>query len=203
MRRIEFLCSAFILLSLVVGGASRCSASDQERLIVRDGKQMICWVRFINTMSGDCGTQSYDAVFTAKISDVKQLQGRSGQNAAKAIGAILGSDLRLSVEPEEVFKGNPPHEMQLTARQGECFPEIRVGDDWLFFAEKDPKTGELEISYYSSNPSGRWNKGANMSSSFDGLRAGTDSAMWRAKSIIRPLTLPKGISPTLSRIIGC
>jgi len=108
----------------------------------------------MDSMSGDCGTQSYDAVFIAKILAVRQMHGDSGQHAANALGATPGSDLRLTVEPEEVFKGHPPREMQLSAEQGECFPEIRVGDDWLFFGKRSARASELEISYYSSNPSG-------------------------------------------------
>jgi hypothetical protein len=118
---------------------------------VRGGKKMMCWVRFINTMSGDCGTDSYDAVFTAKILAVKQSTGR---HATNALGATPGRDLRLSVEPEEVFKGHLPYEVPVFAEQGECVAEVRPGDEWLFFATRSQKTGQLEISYYSSNPSG-------------------------------------------------
>jgi len=102
-------------------------------------------------MSGDCGTDSYDAVFTAKILAVGQSTGR---RAANALGATPGRDLRLSVEPEEVFKGHLSHEVPIFAEQGECVAEVRVGDEWLFFATRSQNTGELEISYYSSNPSG-------------------------------------------------
>lgn len=107
----------------------------------------------MDTLSGDCGTESYDAVFTAKILAVKQMPDSRGRNAAKASGAILVSDLRLTVEPEEVFKGHPSHEVQILAEQGECFAEIRIGDDWLFFGEMSAKTNELKISYDLSNPS--------------------------------------------------
>ena len=121
---------------------------------MRDGKKLICTVWFATTMFGDCGTQSYDAVFTAKILTAKQVHGSNGQHAAKALGATPGSDLRLTVEPEEVFKGHLSREVQIFAEQGECFAEARVGDEWLFFAGRRPKTGELEISYRGSNPSG-------------------------------------------------
>lgn len=154
MRRIDFACSVFALFLLFVGGVSRCAGSDQERLLVRDGKKLICTVRFSNSMSGgDCGTESYDAVFSARILAVNQVPGRR-QDAAKPQGARAGSDLRLTVEPDEVFKGHPSRQVEITAEQGECFPESYVGDDWLFFTKKSTKTGGLEISYYSSNPSG-------------------------------------------------
>ncbi len=154
MRRIEFACSAFILLSLFVGGASRSAASDQERLQVRNGKKLICSVWFLTSMHGDCGTESYDEVFIAKILAVRQVPVRTGQNVAKAFGATYASDLSLTVEPEEVFKGHPPHEAQIFAEQGECFPVLRVGDNWLFFGNSNAKTNGLEISYNASNPSG-------------------------------------------------
>lgn len=116
----------------------------------------MCWQRFIGTMLGDCGTDSYDAVFTARILAVKQVPvpARGGQEEASALDATIANDLDLTIWPEEAFKGHPPDEMQIFAEQGECFPEARVGDDWLFFTKKSEKEGELEISYDSSNPSG-------------------------------------------------
>ena len=121
---------------------------------MRDGRKLICTVWFASMMSGDCGTDSYDAVFTAKILTTRKVHGRAGQHDAKALGATPGSDLRLTVEPEEVFKGHPSRGVQIFAEQGECVADVDVGDEWLYFARRSPKTGGLEISYRSSNPSG-------------------------------------------------
>jgi hypothetical protein len=121
---------------------------------MRHGKTLICTVRFPDSRYGDCGTESYEEVFTAKVLVVREAPVSSGQNAPRLSDATIGSNLQLTVEPEEVFKGHPPREMQIFAEQGECFPEIRAGDDWLFFGERSAKTDELEISYVSSNPSG-------------------------------------------------
>jgi hypothetical protein len=154
MRRIHFARSVLIVFTLFVGWTTRCAGSDQERLVVRDGKKLICTVWFATSMSGDCGSDSYDAVFTAKILMATQVHGSANQHAAKTLGAMPGSDLRLTVEPEEIFKGHPSREVQIFAEQGECFAEVRVGDEWLFFAGRNSKTGGLEISYHSSNPSG-------------------------------------------------
>jgi hypothetical protein len=120
---------------------------------VRDGKKLICTVRFVDSKYGDCGTEGYDAVFTARILAVNDVLS-SSMNDTKASDATASRDLRLTVRTEDVFKGHPPGEMQLTAEQGECFPEIRAGDDWLFFGNRNVKTSEFEISYYPSNPSG-------------------------------------------------
>ncbi len=54
----------------------------------------------------------------------------------------------------KLFKGHPSRKVQIFAEQGECFAEVHVGDKWLFFAKTSPKTKGLELSYYSSNPSG-------------------------------------------------
>jgi hypothetical protein len=105
-------------------------------------------------MHGDCGTESYDEVFTAKILKVKPVPVGGGRNVVRASGATYASDLRLIVESEEVYKGQPAHEVQILAEQGECFPEIHVGEDWLFFGKRNEKTNGLEISYNASNPSG-------------------------------------------------
>jgi hypothetical protein len=122
---------------------------------VREGKKLICTVRFADSMDVDCGTDSYNAVFTAKIVAFRQVHRGSGPPAAIALGAAPGSDLRLTVEPEEVFKGRPSREVQIFAEQGECFASVHVGDEWLFFAKTSPKTSGLELSFYSSNPSGQ------------------------------------------------
>jgi hypothetical protein len=154
MRRIPLACSLFVLFTLLVGRPSLCVGSDQERLVVRDGKKLVCTVWFADSMSGDCGTESYDAVFTAKILAARQVHSSAGRRAASALGETLGRDLRLTVKPEEVFKGHPSREVPIFAEQGQCFAEVHVGDEWLFFAKRSPKTGGLEISYHSSNPSG-------------------------------------------------
>ena len=121
---------------------------------MRDGKKLICTVWFATTMHGDCGTDSYDAVFTAKIVAARQVHGRADQPTAEALRATPGSDFRLTVEPQEIFKGRPSREVQILAEQGDCFAEVRVGEEWLFFTVRSEKTGELEISYHASNPSG-------------------------------------------------
>ena len=152
MRPAIFACSVFIVLSLCFGGVGRCAGSDNPRLVVRHGKKLMCTVRFISTQFGDCGTQSYDSVFTAKILAVKQVH--DGGNVANMPDVSYPTDLLLTVEPQEIFKGHPSHEVQILVEQGECFAEIRAGDDWLFFGEKNAKSKGLEISYIDSNPSG-------------------------------------------------
>ena len=154
MWRIHFACRVLIFFTLFVGWTSHCVGSDQERLIVRDGKKLICTVWFATSMYGDCGTESYEAVFTAKILTVREVHRSASQYDVRTLDATPGSDLRLTVEPEEVFKGHPLAEVQILAEQGECFAEVRVGDEWIFFAVRSEKTGELEISYHASNPSG-------------------------------------------------
>jgi len=154
MRHVRFACSLFISVTLLFGAAALCAGSDQERLIVRDGKKMTCWVRFIDTMSGDCGTDSYDAVFTAKILAIVPMQRTGSHRIDSALESGPGSDLRFTVNPTEEFKGHPSRELQIFAEQGECIADVHVGDEWLFFARKSPKKDGFEISYYSSNPSG-------------------------------------------------
>lgn len=157
MRRIHFACSAFVLLNLFFGWPSLCAGSAQESLLVRDGKRLICAVLFQDSLDVDCGTESYTAVFTAKILAVSQLHG-GGRRAVDVAGAVPASDLRLTVEPEEVFKGHPSGELQISAEQGECFDQVHVGDEWLFFTQTNPKTSGVEISFYLSNPSGPINQ---------------------------------------------
>jgi len=157
MRRIDFACSLSLLLSLAAGGVTHCAGSDQQRLVRRDGKTLICTAHFPGWEYEDCGTDSYDLVFTARIMAVERAPSSGDEDWAeglKGLDATPGGNLRLTVEPEEVFNGHPDHTLPIFAEQGECFPVIRVGDEWLIFAQRRAKTNEFEISYRASNPSG-------------------------------------------------
>src|SRR5215471_16007075 len=65
MRQIHFA-SICILFTLFLW-PSRCAGSAQERLVVHGGKKLLCTVLFHDSLDVDCGTESYRAVFTAKI----------------------------------------------------------------------------------------------------------------------------------------
>lgn len=160
MRRIDLTCLTLVLLVFLVEGGIRSDASTNPRFVVRNGKTLVCWVRFSETMSGDCGTESYDAVFTGKILAFSPVPTSNGRHPSEIPGATNPSDVRLTVEPKEVFKGHPGQKIQILAEQGKCFDEMHAGDDWLFFGKKGEKKGGLEIWYVSSNPSGpveqRW-----------------------------------------------
>ena len=95
MQRIHFACSVFLLSTLLVAVPSRSAASDQESLLERDGKKLICTVLFQASLDVDCGTESYDAVFTAKILAVSQLHRSSGQHVRVVTGPTSASDARL------------------------------------------------------------------------------------------------------------
>jgi hypothetical protein len=73
------------------------------------------------------------------------------------VGSILSStpvsdfDFRLQLKPEEVFLGNPAAELMVTTDQGACFGDFHPGDEWLFYVDRDEKTGELSLNYYAGS----------------------------------------------------
>lgn len=80
----------------------------------------------------DCGLQldRYSYVFVGSISSVK---------------AIEGDEAELQITPEEVFYGTPANSLIVRTSQGRCFPEWKLGDEWLFFLRK------AEPLVYSTN----------------------------------------------------
>jgi hypothetical protein len=78
MQQIHFACSICALFTLFVW-PNRCAGSAQERLVVRDGKKLICTV--FQDLDVDCGTESYSAVFTAKILAVSQVHRGPGPSS--------------------------------------------------------------------------------------------------------------------------
>jgi hypothetical protein len=82
----------------------------------------------------DCGLRSdlYAYVFVGSISGVR---------------AVEGDESELQITPEEVFYGEPANPLMVRTSQGKCFPELKVGDEWLFFLRKnDP----MLLDYYGN-----------------------------------------------------
>lgn len=82
----------------------------------------------------DCGLRSdwYAYVFVGSISSVK---------------AIEGDEAELQITPEEVFYGDPANPLVVRTSQGKCFPELKPGDEWLFFLRKNEP---MVLDYYSN-----------------------------------------------------
>ena len=55
--------------------------------------------------------------------------------------------MRLQLKPDEVFLGEPASTLTITTVQGACFPDMRAGDDWLFYLQRDEKSHALVMVY--------------------------------------------------------
>ena len=98
------------------------------------GKAIQCLHSGLSSDLNDCGTQSdwYPFVFVGAIS---------------AATPISDTEKELRIIPTEVFKGEPPNPLIVHTSQGACFPELNVGDHWLFYLRKGPP---FVLDYYGN-----------------------------------------------------
>lgn len=98
------------------------------------GKTIQCMHTGLSSDLNDCGTQSdwYAYVLVGTIS---------------AATPISDTEKELRIVPDEVFKGEPPNPLIVRTSQGACFPELRVGDHWLFYLRKGPP---FVLDYYGN-----------------------------------------------------
>jgi len=99
-----------------------------------DGEWYSCAVSGLKGMGSDCGVQYDDMVFTATIASVHP---------------AADGELRLTLEPETVFKGEPAIGMEIMTAQHKCLPPIKTGDHWLFSLYRDHESKELRVNYGS------------------------------------------------------
>jgi hypothetical protein len=62
---------------------------------------------------------------------------------------ISDTEKRLQVAPHEMFRGVPASELTLVIEQDDCLPELRVGEEWLFYLQRDEKAHSLVLPYGS------------------------------------------------------
>lgn len=94
----------------------------------------VCSVSGLKGMGQDCGTKYDVMVFTAEI---------------LSIASAPDDEFRLTLRPEEVFKGTPTLGMEIRTAQRRCLPEMKIGDSWLFSLSRDEKSKELIVNYGS------------------------------------------------------
>lgn len=111
--------------AVVIVGLCCCSdAKAQIIMLKQDGDKTIqCMHTGLSSDLKDCGTQSdwYPYVFVGTIS---------------AVTPTKDGEKELDITPDEVFKGEPTNPLIVLTSQGTCFPEIKVGDRWLFYLRR-------------------------------------------------------------------
>jgi len=117
-------------------GLCCCSAAKAQIIMLkRDGDKTIqCLHTGLSSDLRDCGAQSdwYTYVFVGIISAV-----RSTNDGEKELHII----------PHEVFKGEPTNPLIVLTSQGACFPEIKMGDHWLFYLRSG---SPIKLDFYGN-----------------------------------------------------
>jgi hypothetical protein len=106
---------------------------------VRHGKQILCMTSGLIGAWEECGTENYIDVLRGRVTKVVE---------------VSEWELKISVTVDEVFKGDLGSTVMFGSSQGICFDDLNEGSEWVFFLEKDEKTGEPFLNYYSHNSSG-------------------------------------------------
>ena len=122
---------AVVIVGLCCGGVTAGQIMSSKEV---GGKTIQCLHTGLSSNLNDCGTQSdwYLYVFVGTIS---------------AATPINDAEKELRIVPDEVFKGEPPNPLTVRTSQGACFPELSVGDHWLFYLRKGPP---FVLDYYGN-----------------------------------------------------
>jgi Carboxypeptidase regulatory-like domain len=109
-------------VAIVTVGLCCCSITVGQIMSSKqvDGKRFQCMHTGLSSDMNDCGTQSdwYPYVFVGTIS---------------AATPAKDGEKELQIVPDEIFKGRPTNPLIVRTSQGACFPELNVGDHWLFY----------------------------------------------------------------------
>jgi Carboxypeptidase regulatory-like domain len=128
-------CRAALILSFsAVLGIAHASGQIIE-LREYHGKTISCVVSGLRGWGTPCGIDGgYTYVFVGSVLSVNE---------------ISSSEKRLQLLPEEVFLGAPASQLTAVTSQGDCLPDIAMGDHWLFYLRRDEKSHELRLDYGS------------------------------------------------------
>jgi len=101
------------------------------------GKTIWCSRSGLRGIGDSCGAEHFEDVFVGIVVSVQE---------------VSENELRLTLRPEEVFRGKLPGDVSVVTSQGHCLDEIHPGDHWLFSLQRDGETKQLLLGYGS--PSG-------------------------------------------------
>ncbi len=101
---------------------------------VSSGDWYTCSVSGLHGMGKECGTKDDAMVFTATI---------------VSIVPAPDDELRLTLNPETIFKGAPTAGMEIMTMQRRCLPEMKAGDSWLFSLSRVQGSKQLIVNYGS------------------------------------------------------
>lgn len=137
-RPLRWVIESFALALAIVFVTPLVSAQITE-LRDHNGQPIACTRSGLRGFSSQCGTGGgYDTIFLGSVLSVVEM---------------AGMEKRLRLMPEESFLGDPGKELTVITSQGACFPDIKAGDEWLFYLQHDPDKPKRLLLAYGS-PSG-------------------------------------------------
>lgn len=118
------------MLGLVLLGVVRPLSSQVKGKTVSCGRSGV-----LRRLGAACGLDAeYVYIFTGTVLSTSD---------------ISDTEKRLQVAPHEMFRGVPASELMVVTEQDDCLPELRVGEEWLFYLRRDEKGHSLVLAYGS------------------------------------------------------
>ena len=118
------------LLDLVLFGMPRPLSSQVKGQTISCGRSDV-----LRRLSEACGLDTeYAYIFTGTVLSSSD---------------ISDTEKKLQVAPHEMFRGVPASELTVVTEQDDCLPELRVGEEWLFYLQRDEKAHSLVLAYGS------------------------------------------------------
>jgi hypothetical protein len=103
-----------------------------------NGERIFCTISGLTSFESPCGLDgNYAYIFVGSVLSMTE---------------VSKTEMRLQLTPTELLLGTPADELAIITNQGNCLPEIRLGDRWLFYLSEDKKSHEFVLAYGS--PSG-------------------------------------------------
>jgi Carboxypeptidase regulatory-like domain len=123
------------VLGLVLFGIARPLSSQIIEMREYKGKTISCGRSGLRGWGETCGLDAdYTYIFTGTVLS------RSD---------ISDAEKRLQVTPHEMFRGVPATQLTVVTEQDDCLPELRVGEEWLLYLQRDEKAHSLVLAYGS------------------------------------------------------
>jgi hypothetical protein len=130
---------SFFLSRWILGFAIACSmapatsAAQITESREKNGKFFTCTMSGLIPYESPCGLDgSWEDIFLGSV---------------KTFQTLPDGEVRIWLRPEEVFRGTPGDEVIAETSQGECMPELRVGDRWLFYLWRNSTSNVLLMGY--------------------------------------------------------
>jgi hypothetical protein len=112
------------------------ASSQVIQMVSHDGRTYACERSGLMDAGGFCGTQNYDVIVVGTILSVQPGSGR---------------EIGFALKPEEIFKGAEAQRIDVTTKQAVCFPDLRPGDRWLLYLQRDKESDALNLAYGSGS----------------------------------------------------